>query len=342
MFFNGMSTMLLNGQIQKDPGFLTTTLSSFFGFFMNLIYTAISAIGENGALGFSIIVLTIFVRLLMLPMAMKQQKSMTKMQALNPEIEKIKQKYGNTKDPELSQKMNKEIQDLYSKEGVNPFSGCLPMFIQLPMFIALNYVMNQPYLFINKIGEMYGNIANAIMQIPDYVAKGSVFRNIAFEKLPKNMELNIRVSEDVQKVVNKLTSSEWEMIINDAPTEIAATLSENLMHLNDIEFFFGIDLTAACGWSLPGIIIPILAAGTTFLSTYLSMKRQPQNSSNPSAQATQKTMMYFMPLFMGFITVSLTAGVGVYWITSNIFQICQQIVINKSLDEEKMAKSKDK
>ncbi len=334
MFFNGISTMLLNGQIQKDPWIVTDALSSFFGFFMNLIYGFISAIGESGALGFSIIILTIFVRLLMLPMAMKQQKSMAKMQALTPEIEKIKAKYGDTKDPELAQKMNREVQGLYSKHGVNPFAGCLPMFIQLPMFIALNYVMNQPYLFIDKIGTMYDNIANTIMEIPDYVAEGSVFRNLAFEKLPSGMELNLRVSEDIQKVLNKLTSAEWDMIINDAPTEIATSLSDTLIQLQDIEFFFGVDLTAACGWALPGIIIPILAAGTTFLSTYLSMKRQPANSSNPSAQATQKTMMYFMPIFMGFITVGLTAGVGLYWITSNIFQIGQQIVINKSMDKE--------
>ncbi len=339
--FNEVSTMLLNGQIQKEPSFLTDAISSFFGFFMNIIFMAINTIGENGSLGFSIIVLTIFVRIIMLPLAVKQQKSMTKMQALNPEVEAIKAKYGNTKDTELAQKMNREIQALYSKHGVNPFSGCLPMFIQLPMFIALNYVMNQPYLFIDKIGTMYSNIANTIMQIPNYVAEQSVFRAIALEKLPKGMELNLRVTEDVQKVLNKLTSSDWEAIINSSPTEISTTLSESLSHLQNIEFFFGIDLTAQCGWTLPGVIIPVLAAITTFLTTYLSMKKQPKNNGNSSAQATQKTMMYFMPLFMGFITAGLTAGVGVYWITSNIFQIVQQLFINKSIDNENINNTKN-
>ncbi len=333
MFYSGIDT-LFNSLIQKDPWFLVDFLTSIFGFFMNIIYNVVNAVISNGTLGITIILLTIFVRLLMLPMMMKQQKSMTKMQALTPEIESIKKKYEGTKDPEITRKMNVEIQEIYTKNGVNPFASCLPIFIQLPMFIALNYVMNQPYLFINKIGSIYESLATSIMSVPNYLAENSPFYQIAYEKVPRGMEINISIAEDVQKVLNKLTTAEWETILNIVPEDVSLTLTGGLTQLQSIEHFMGIDLTAACGWSLPGIIIPILAAFTTFLSTYLTMKKQPK-SDNPAMQSQQKVMMYGMPIFMGFITVNLMAGVGIYWITSNIFQICQQLVINKSIDVEK-------
>ncbi len=332
MFYSGINTML-NGLIQKEPWFLVDILTSIFGFFMNIIYNIVSVIISNGTLGLTIIILTIFVRFLMLPMAMKQQKSMLKMQSLTPQIESIKQKYGNTKDPELSRKMNVEIQEVYTKNGVNPFAGCLPIFIQLPMFIALSYVMNQPYLFINKIGVVYENLSTTIMSVPNYLNDNSPFFEMAKSKVPKGMTIDLKVTEDVQKVLNKLTNAEWETILNAVPKDVEVTLLDGLSQLQNIEFFMGIDLTAPCGWSLPGVIIPILAAGTTFLSTYLAMKKQPK-SDNPTLQTQQKVMMYGMPIFMGFVTAGLMAGVGLYWITSNIFQIGQQVVINKSINEE--------
>ncbi len=334
MFYNGIEVILLNGQIQKEPWILVNLITGFFGFFMNMFYNLIDLLVSQHTLGFAIIGLTIFVRFLMLPLAIKQQKSMAKMQALTPEIDKIKEKYGNTKDPELSQKMNREIQEVYTKNGVNPFAGCLPLFIQMPMFIALNYIFNQPYLFIDKIGELYHGLAANIMSVTGYYNADSIFYKIAVEKVPKKMQIDLKVVEDVEKVLNKVTEAEWASIVAAAPADVSANLSNILGELHNIEYFFGINLTAPCGWALPGLIIPILAAFTTFLTSYLSFKKQPQ-SSNPSMQSQQKIMMYGMPLFMGFITAGLTAGVGVYWITSNFFQIGQQIFINKSVDKEK-------
>lgn len=338
MFYNVMGSMLLNGQIQKEPWILVDLLTTFFGFFMNIFYNLIDFVFVQNTLGVAIIALTIFVRLLMLPMAVKQQKSMTKMQSITPEIEAIRKKYGDTKDPELAQKMNREMQEIYTKNGVNPFSGCLPIFIQMPMFIALNYVMNQPYQFINKIGGLYTQLAENIMSITGYYDSSSIFYEIAVSKVPKGMTIDLKIVDDVKKVLNMITEAEWTQILTSAPAEITTNLTGVLSELHNIEYFLGIDLTAACGWSLPGIIIPLLAAGTTFLSSYLMMRKQPKAQEGTAAQ-TQKMMMYFMPIMMGFLTVSLTAGVGVYWITSNIFQIIQQMIINKSVEKEKQALS---
>ncbi|MCL2665778.1 MAG: YidC/Oxa1 family membrane protein insertase, partial [Defluviitaleaceae bacterium] len=111
-----------NAQVQKDPGFIVGPISTVFGFIIDFFFNIAYALTANNSLGISIILLTIVVRCLMLPLGIKQQKSMIAMQKLNPEIQKIKAKYGGNKDPEIQKKMNAEMQALYAKHKVNPLS----------------------------------------------------------------------------------------------------------------------------------------------------------------------------------------------------------------------------
>ncbi|MDA8174176.1 MAG: membrane protein insertase YidC [Nitrospiraceae bacterium] len=90
----------------------------------------------TGNYGWAIIVLTIIIRIPFIPLVMKAQKSMAKMQAIQPRMNEIRQKY--KKDP---QRMQKEMMDLYKKHQVNPMGGCLPMLIQIPVFFALYKVL---------------------------------------------------------------------------------------------------------------------------------------------------------------------------------------------------------
>lgn len=92
--------------------------------------------GFMGNYGWAIVLLTIVTRIPFIPLVNKGQKSMKKLQAIQPKMTEIKEKY--KKDP---QKMQKEMTDLYKKHKVNPVSGCLPMLIQLPVFFALYKVL---------------------------------------------------------------------------------------------------------------------------------------------------------------------------------------------------------
>jgi YidC/Oxa1 family membrane protein insertase len=85
-----------------------------------------------GNYGLAIIMLTVLVRSCMFPLSRKQAQSMAKMQELKPELEKIKEKYKND-----SAKQSQAMQELYRKYNINPLGGCLPMFIQLPIFVGL-------------------------------------------------------------------------------------------------------------------------------------------------------------------------------------------------------------
>jgi YidC/Oxa1 family membrane protein insertase len=90
--------------------------------------------------GISIILVTIMVRLLILPLMIKQIKSTKAMQAIQPEMNRLKEKY-SSKDAETQQKLQQETMALFQKHGVNPLAGCLPIFVQMPILIAFYHAI---------------------------------------------------------------------------------------------------------------------------------------------------------------------------------------------------------
>jgi len=98
--------------------------------------------------------------------------------------------------------------------------------------------------------------------------------------------------------------------------------------MDGMETFLSIRLVQESGWAYPAVAIPILAAATTFASSY-QMTKQNAMQANPAMQTQQKIILYIMPFIMGMVTVGAPAGVGIYWITSNVFQFCQQFVLQK-------------
>ncbi|MGD9345025.1 MAG: membrane protein insertase YidC [Candidatus Aminicenantes bacterium] len=108
----------------------------FFGMIAEILYQAIKTI-HNAVpnWGFSIIILTIIIKIIFFPLTYSSTKSMAKMQELQPKIKALKAKYKKAKqDIAQRRKMNEETMALYKEHGVNPAGGCLPMLIQLPIF----------------------------------------------------------------------------------------------------------------------------------------------------------------------------------------------------------------
>lgn len=342
-----LENCLVLSKIQNDPGFIVGPIANFLGFILNYIFEfAYFLTSGANSLGISIIILTFFTRLLMVPLSFKQHKSMMGMQKLAPELEKIKQKYGGNKDPEIQRKMSQEMQALYAREKVNPFSGCLPLLIQLPIFIALSYLMQQSYLFINKIGVIYSTLADKIISVittsADFAAK--VFNPIALTKIPPDMLNNANFAFDlkdtanVQKVINLMTTTEWEQVINNVPAQISTEIVPLYAEKLQVDHFLGINLLENAGLMWPGILIPILAVITTFLSSYLLTKIQ---KTSGAAASSQKVMLFVMPLVMGFMTIGFPGGVGIYWIASSVFQVFQQLIMNKYYLSDKVPLKKE-
>src|ERR1700709_2899705 len=113
--------------IQLAPQFLVNIANGILQFFH-----------DNAGLswGFSIIALTITVRAVLIPLTYKQLKGMRAMQALQPQIKELQEKYKNDK-----QRMQQEMMRFYKENKVNPFASCIPLIAQLPVFITLFYTL---------------------------------------------------------------------------------------------------------------------------------------------------------------------------------------------------------
>jgi YidC/Oxa1 family membrane protein insertase len=350
----------LGRPVQSEPGFIVGPIAWLFGTILDFMFRITYWITPNNSLGFAIILLTIVAMTMMLPLNIKAQKSMVKMQKLNPEIEKIKAKYGNKNDPETKQKISQETQALWSKHKVNPLGSCLPMLIQMPLFFGLLYIMNQSYLYIDTLNALYHELSAAIQAVPGYV---EMLRPLADPLIPDAWHQNgatlhslywglvnqghqheialqtalnglgttdvivLGLPEHLSRVLDRFSMESWEALFSQIPNQYMRTIQPLFDRKQAIEVFLGLSLKENSGWFPPGVIIPILAVLTTMATSWLS---QQMNKSKDQQQKTMQTvMMTVMPLFMGFITISFPAGVGLYWITSNLYRVVQQIIMNQ-------------
>ena len=194
-------------QVVPTPGFIVGPIARLFGFVIDFLFNIIYAIGPAHSLGFTIILMTILFRFMTLPLNLRSQKAMMKMREIKPDLDKIQEKYGKTKDPELMKKMNAERSALMAKHGANPLSGCLPMLISMPLFIGLNFIIRQTFLYITRLGNAYDEISAALISIPGLVAYPDGTRGplsfLADTFIPNNIRQNM------QELSNFLYARGW-------------------------------------------------------------------------------------------------------------------------------------
>lgn len=267
-----------------------------FGLVLMAIYNFV------GSYGLSIVLFTILTKLLMLPITLKQKQSMQAMSAIQPKMTEIQKKYKNNQA-----KMNEEIQKLYDREGVNPMSGCLPMFITFPIMICLYYVVQKPLTF--------------MMGLPQSVIA--------------DMANTLGVAMDGNSVLVEIEIASKAFHQADLFTGIAGFVPMDFT-------FLGINLAAAPEFSHPSVLwlVPILSGASAFLSSYVMQKLQ-STTAAPQNQS-MKTMLYIMPLFSVWIGFSLPTALGVYWITSSVVITIQELALTaymKHLNKKKAQNS---
>ncbi|HBT19795.1 MAG TPA: hypothetical protein DEA47_00195 [Peptococcaceae bacterium] len=212
----------------------------FFGRLLQFFYLLTKQVGIPNY-GLAIIIFTFFVKLILFPLTKKQYTSMAKMQEIQPELRRIQQKYKN--NPEKSQQ---EMLKLYQKHGVNPFAGCLPILIQLPILLAL----------FKALKDFFDPVKH-----PDFV--------------------------NIEKA-----SFLWVPNLG----------------------------------SPDPIILPILVGLSTFAQQLVSMR---MGAVGGTGDQTQRILLYFMPVFIGYISRSFPAGLALYWVMYSLFGIIEQILIKR-------------
>ena len=348
--FNNM--FFLARQIEGQPGFIVRPIANIFGFVVNLLFEFVYMIGASHSLGFTIILMTIIFRACMMPLSIRAQKSMARMRELKPELDKIDAKYGKSKDPEIMKKANQEKQILMQKHDANPLKGCFPMLLQMPLFIGLNFIMRQAFLYINRLNDIYYELAVAIQNVPDFEI---ILHDIVVELLPNNMYNNFRDAlpryqagesiaylkdtigdflyahdpADLSRAISRFTSEHWAYLQQNIPDAYWTSIDSINQTRTTIETFFGLSMTEASSLSWPQVILPLLTGLTMICSSWLMQQRTADPNANDQQKLQQKIMLFVMPVFMVFITFGLPAGVALFWVTSQVFQVCQDLILNR-------------
>jgi YidC/Oxa1 family membrane protein insertase len=266
--------------------------------------------------GLAIIIFTVIVRLVLLPLTIKQYKSTTKMQLIQPEIQHIQKKYKHDRE-----KMNQELMRVYSEHDINPASGCLPLLIQLPIILSLYWVIVQPLKFmLKKTAEQIDTLVNIATQ-----ALGSnPLVKIQRELVTLNYFNEHR--EALSQTVGILDASEL-INFNFLGLKLGYTATYNP------KILFGPE----AGIYLPLLLLPIIGVITTYLASKLGMPATDSGSSSSGANMSNsmtKSMLYMGPIMTLIFSFQLPAGVVLYWIAGYVFQIFQQLYINKVLKKQ--------
>lgn len=309
-------------------------LGQIFNGLFNLIYNIAGWFTEEPyhvpIIGISVILFTIIVRLILLPMTIKQQKFSKLSSLMNPELQEIQAKYKDKRDQVSMMNMQAETKAVYEKYGTSPTGGCLTMLIQLPIMYALYRVIYKIPGYVTKIRELCGGIADKITGSgDDWATKLDAIKGISVSASTGRATL-------IDKIYN-LSPEKWSEVQNAFSSVDFGNAYDQIHGYNNL---FGISLTQAPGWRLSwALIIPILAGLTQWLSVKLMENKNnvnvgSQNDQQAGMASSMKVMNTIMPILSAVFCVSFASCIGLYWIASSVVQIVVQLVINKKMNNK--------
>ena len=307
--------------------------------FLVAILNGINSVIHN--YGWSMVVFTLLIKLILLPLDYKSRKSMRRMTRLQPQVAKLQKKYANDKE-----KLNQKTAELYRREGINPMSGCLPMLVSMVilfiMFDAMRTVANtemasqalgllttgtqtnESWLWIKNIwmpdspfNPVIADSANLRIIPADIWAK--VFASLD----PASVTALAQYGIDAATISGETVFAALQTLpVYAEETQLWTVMPQLNLLIVNLSIYAHNN-----GW----FILPILAAVTQYLMT-LSQPQPAADPNNPAA-STNKFMKYFFPLFSLWICSSYNAIFALYWVVSNVFAWVQGLVMNKMFEK---------
>ena len=341
--------------------------------FTTLTISILKSLSGFGGYGIGIILLTVIIRFAMWPLGVSQQRSMRTMQMLQPKMKAIQERYKS--DP---QKMQQKMMEFYKEHKFNPMAGCFPLLIQMPIFILLYSSLMSPqfiqmagdshFLFINRLDATLKTSAGISNDGVLGVSKYDTFMTsktakvyfkdgeepkvgVKIDKPNKAIEVqgDLLPGENVDFKVSLdnlgLKFSELDKIekAEIAVTDVQTKETENItFERKDGILIASVptkEVKTAIHWDVALLIA--LFAITMVFSQKAMMAMNKTSQQDAAAQAMQKSMNTFMPIMltMTFVFIPIPAGVLLYLIASNCFQVAQTVIINKQLELEDSKKA---
>ena len=282
-----------------------------------------------GTYALSLLFYALIFKVLFLPFSIKQQKNQIKLAKLTPKIELIKAKYRGRTDKPTMQKMQTEIMELQQKEGYSPLSGCLPLLIQLPLIMLLYAVIQNPLSYIASYNAITPNSDGVYEEVTD---------NDKISQIILELHNEYSEAEDVEKFkdVNQIALISTISNLPDAQkTEIQNKYGLQIDSIPNFNLW-GVNLAATPSLKNFSILvlIPVLAAISSWLSMWLTRKLNGNNMNmqqDAQTQASMRIMDLVMPLMTLFIAFNFSGMLGLYWIYQSALGVGQSLILAKAM-----------
>ena len=264
--------------------------ANIFGYLLNFLYELVKNYG------LAIILFSVIVKLLMLPISIKQQKTMKKTTKLQGKLKEIQFKYKN--DPEG---MNRETLELYRTEKMNPFSGCFSAIVQIVLLLSIFYLVRSPLTYMKKID---------VDTINNYK-----------EQIQTSEENKRSVYEEIE-IIKKFGSQDEKININMnfLGIDLSQIPTENL---NDYRTFI-----------IPVLYVISSFVSIKLTSKMQDNKKESENKEEDPMLQANKSMTYMMPIMAISIAVVAPLGLALYWLINNVLMILERLIINKVVSKE--------
>ena len=271
-------------------------ISSLFGYLLNALYTAFNDYG------IAIIVFSIILRIILIPLTVKQQKSLKKSAQLQEEMKEIQRKYKN--NPE---KLNQETIDLYKREKLSPFAGCFSSIIQIVIILSVFWLVSQPLTYMKKIDT---NVINDYKTQIQESGEQATYAEIAIINKYGTQDARVSLNMDFLGLdLSKVPSSnlkDWTVYIIPLLYVISSVVSIKIN--NNMTKKKKDDKKA-------------ITDGT-------NMEVQNEPNEMEAMEAMNKNMMYMIPLMSVFIAFIAPLGLALYWFISNVLIIIEKLIID--------------
>lgn len=270
-----------------------SSISNILGYILNFIYNIVNNYG------LAIILFSILIKIVLLPLSIKQQKTMKKSAKMQVEIKQMQDKYKN--NPE---KLNQEMMDLYKRENMSPFSGCLSSIVQIILLFAVFYLVRSPLTYMKKVDtqiiEQYKTEISVTTSYPEV--------QIIKEKGEEdpNVYLNMNFfGLDLSSIPN-VNYKDYKVFIIPVLYVISSIISMKIsMNMQNIK------------------------------------KKEDNGDENKEKedeidqmQSMNKSMSYMMPIMAVSISLVAPLGLALYWLINNILMIGERVILDRVLKEE--------
>ncbi len=272
--------------------------ANIFGYVLNWFYEFV------GNYGLAIILFSVVLKLIMLPISIKQQKTMKKSAKIQEKMRVLQDKYKN--NPE---KLNQETLELYKTEKMSPFSGCFSAIAQILILFAVFYLVRSPLTYMKKVDtELINQYTTEMEQAEE--GKKATYPEIAVIKQ--------KGAEDERVYINMEFLG---LDLSSVPTQ----------SLNDWRVYI-----------IPALYV-LTSFISMRMTTAMQTKKKEESGESKEANEldavaqANKSMSYIMPIMSVSIAIIAPLGLALYWLISNLLMIVERMVLNRFLKNEEEA-----